>query len=240
MCDAWTWDNPLCRRILCSFSPSSAPFASSHHQLCHIVSVDASGNIVLYCLVLAGAFCLSLTPYSTIPVTPLFAFCSSASLLVLYTASTLYHSFFALMVTRYVFEVLDKCAIYILIAGSYTPYLQICLHDKPKWSVYLLAFIWLCAIMGVSVEACFPAWKHKPKFSLSMYLGMGWACMVCMPDLIGVVPPITLYLVVMGGVAYTGGVPFFIRNNNLDHSVWHLFVLAGSVFHWFGVYIIAK
>ena len=170
----------------------------------------------------------------------LFAFCSSTSLLVLYTASTLYHSFFALMVTRYVFEVLDKCAIYILIAGSYTPYLQICLHDKPKWSIYLLAFIWLCAIMGVGVEACFPAWKHKPKFSLSMYLGMGWACMVCMPDLIGVVPPITLYLVVMGGVAYTGGVPFFVRNNNLDHSVWHLFVLAGSVFHWFGVYIIAK
>ena len=60
MCDAWTWDNPLCRRILCSFSPSSAPFASSHHQLCHIVSVDASGNIVLYCF----DFCFSLTPYS--------------------------------------------------------------------------------------------------------------------------------------------------------------------------------
>jgi len=164
----------------------------------------------------------------------------STSLLVLYLASTLYHSFFALMVTRYVFEVIDKCAIYILIAGSYTPYLQICLHDKPKWSVYLLAFIWLCAIMGVSVEACFPAWKYKPTFSLSMYLGMGWACMVCLPDLIEVVPMVTLHLLVMGGVAYTGGVPFFVRNNNLDHSVWHLFVLAGSIFHWCGVYIIAK
>lgn len=124
---------------------------------------------------------------------------------------------FALMVTRYVFEVLDKCAIYILIAGSYTPYLQICLHDKPKWSIYLLAFIWLCAIAGVSVEACFPAWKYKPTFSLSMYLGMGWACVVCLPDLIEVVPQVTLHLLILGGVAYTGGVPFFVRNNNLDH-----------------------
>ena len=142
---------------------------------------------------------------------------SSTSLLVLYTSSTLYHSFFALMITRYVFEVLDKCAIYILIAGSYTPYLQICLHDKPKWSIYLLAFIWFCAIAGVSVEACFPAWKYKPTFSLSMYLGMGWACVVCLPDLIEVVPQVTLHLLILGGVAYTGGVPFFVRNNNLDH-----------------------
>jgi len=163
----------------------------------------------------------------------------STSLLVLYTSSTLYHSFFALQVTRYVFEVLDKCAIYILIAGSYTPYLQIALSDKPIWSIYLLAFIWLCCIAGVSVEAFFPSWEHKSKFSLSMYLGMGWACMVCLPDLVEVIPSSTVNLLVLGGVGYTSGVPFFVRNNNLDHSIWHCFVLAGSIFHWCGVFIIS-
>lgn len=144
----------------------------------------------------------------------------SISLLVLYTSSTLFHSFFALQVTRYVFEVLDHCAIYILIAGSYTPYLQIALWDKPIWSIYLLAFIWLCCICGVSVEAFFPTWVHKPKFTLAMYLGMGWSCVVCLPDLVEVIPPSTINLLVLGGVGYTSGVPFFVRNNNLDHSIW--------------------
>jgi hemolysin III len=159
----------------------------------------------------------------------------STSLLVLYTSSTLYHSFFALQGTRYIFEVLDKCAIYILIAGSYTPFLQVVGHSK-LWSVYLLGFIWICCLCGVSVEAFFPTWKHKGLFSLAMYLGMGWSCVVCMPELVGILPPGVVNLLVLGGVGYTAGVPFFVRNNNLDHSIFHLFVLAGSMFHWFGIY----
>jgi hemolysin III len=160
----------------------------------------------------------------------------STSLIVLYTSSTLYHSFFSMQNTKYIFEVLDKCAIYILIAGSYTPFLQVAgqsLGDLGKW---LLAFIWTCCVCGITVEAFFPLWAYKGLFSLAMYLGMGWSCVVCMPELVGILPSHAVNLLVLGGVGYTAGVPFFVRNNNLDHSIFHLFVLAGSIFHWFGIF----
>lgn len=161
----------------------------------------------------------------------------STSLVVLYLSSTLYHSFFAFLRTRYIFQVFDKCAIYILIAGSYTPFLTIVLHHKPLWSGSLLAFMWTCALSGIGVEAFCPVWKFRPTFSLAMYLGMGWTCLVCMNDFWEMLPTNALYLIVAGGVAYTGGVPFFVRNNNLDHSIWHVFVIAGSLFHWLSVYL---
>jgi hemolysin III len=160
----------------------------------------------------------------------------SISLLCLYVSSTLYHSFFAFRTTKHVFAVMDKCAIYILIAGSYTPFLRIALVGHPLWSVWLLAFIWACCICGMFVEAFFHQWKYKGHFSLAMYLGMGWSCMVCLPELIAVLPQGAISLLVLGGVGYTSGVPFFVRNNNLDHSIWHCFVLAGSMFHWLAIF----
>ena len=159
------------------------------------------------------------------------------SLLVLYISSTLYHSFFALKYTRYIFECFDHCAIYILITGSYTPFLRIALHDKPLGSYYLLIFLYLCCFGGVMVEAFYNTWVHKPKFSLAMYLGMGWSCMICMPDMMAILPKEAINLILLGGLGYTAGVPFFVRNNNLDHSIWHCFVLAGSVMHWLCIYV---
>jgi hemolysin III len=70
-----------------------------------------------------------------------------------------------------------------------------------------------------------------------MYLGMGWSCALCFPTFIEVLPKEAVQLIVLGGVAYTGGVPFFVRNNNLDHSIWHCFVMAGGLLHWLAVYI---
>jgi hemolysin III len=161
----------------------------------------------------------------------------TTSLLVLYLSSTLYHSFFILQHTKYVFMVFDKCAIYILIAGSYTPFMKILFHDQAIWSVGLLGFIWMCCFLGISVEAFAPAWKHKKLFSLAMYLGMGWAALACMPQMNERLPQAAMNCLILGGVGYTAGVPFFIRNNNLDHAIWHLFVMAGSIFHWFCVYL---
>lgn len=160
----------------------------------------------------------------------------SASLLLLYTSSTLYHSFFALRTTRSIFAIFDLCAIYILIAGSYTPFLQIALYDYPFASVYLFRFIWICAFCGISVEAFSKKWRYKQKFSLVMYLVLGWSCMVCMPSMVQTMPYDALKLIVLGGIAYTAGVPFFVRNNNLDHMIWHCFVLMGSFFHWWSIY----
>lgn len=72
---------------------------------------------------------------------------------------------------------------------------------------------------------------------LILLSGMGWSCLICMRDLIAALPGGAMYYLVAGGVAYTSGVPFFVRNNNLDHSIWHCFVLAGSIFHWLCVYL---
>lgn len=159
----------------------------------------------------------------------------SASIIVLYASSTLFHSFFALRGTKIIFQVFDRCAIYLLIAGSYTPFLMIALHHEPRWSFNLLVFIWTCAVSGILVEAFCRTWEHKSKFSLAMYLGMGWSCLVCsefgrcrfflvrciaigvsshlfpralsaVPDLVEVVPKEALALMVAGGLAYTGGV----------------------------------
>lgn len=159
------------------------------------------------------------------------------SLVCLYLSSTLYHSFFSTVNTRYVFKVMDKCAIYILIAGSYTPLLQILLIDEPVYSYGLLGFLWLCGGLGISVEAMYPTWKWKGKFSLSMYLAMGWSALVCLPEMKDRLPVECVYLLFLGGVGYTAGVPFFVRDNNLDHAIWHLFVLSGSMLHWFGIYL---
>jgi hemolysin III len=124
-----------------------------------------------------------------------------------------------------------------LIAGSYTPFLQILFADKPIWSVGLLGFIWLCGVLGIMVEAFYPTWRYRPMFSLTMYLGMGWAAMICLPDMAERLPQGCINYLVLGGVGYTAGVPFFVRDNNLDHAIWHLFVMSGSIFHWVGIYV---
>lgn len=160
----------------------------------------------------------------------------SFSLLVLYTSSTLYHSFFALKNTRYIFEVLDKCAIYILIAGSYTPFLAITLIHHMHLMVFILCFIWFACLVGIYVEYSFPTWRQKGNFGLAMYLGIGWVAVLVPRDVVDTVAQGAVNLIVLGGVGYTAGVPFFLRNNFLDHSIWHLFVLAGSFFHWAAAY----
>ena len=138
----------------------------------------------------------------------------STSLVVLYTSSTLFHSFFTMRGTKWIFEVLDKCAIYILIAGSYTPFLQIVLAHEPLYSIHLLAFLWILCCLGIGVELCLPGWQHKGKFSLAMYLGMGWSALVCLPEVARILPKEAIHLMVEGGVAYTAGVPFFVRDNS--------------------------
>ena len=159
----------------------------------------------------------------------------SASLIVLFSCSTLYHSFFALTRVRFIFRVFDRCAIYLLIGGSYSPLLNIALqkHDYTK----LLWFIWTYGCCGMVTEATLWNWKHKSKFSLAMYFGIAWSCIVCVPDLIESLPPQAMWLLAAGAVAYTSGVPFFVRNTNLDHSIWHVFVLAGATLHWLSVYL---
>ena len=159
----------------------------------------------------------------------------SLSLFILYLSSTLFHSFFALQTTRHIFATLDHCAIYILIAGSCTPFLMIPYTDE-AWASYLLIFMWVCCFSGVGVSAMFPNWPLKRNFCLSMYLGMGWGALACIPYMQKTMPMEAINSIFLGGVGYTSGIPFFVRNKNMDHAIWHVFVLAGSIFHWIGIY----
>mmetsp|Transcript_12605 Transcript_12605/g.21925 ORF Transcript_12605/g.21925 Transcript_12605/m.21925 type:complete len:490 (+) Transcript_12605:97-1566(+) len=158
------------------------------------------------------------------------------SLCALFLASTLYHSFFSLKATRIIFSVLDHSAIYLLIAGSYTPILAILFADKPKYSQGLLGVMWTLCIIGISATAILPETSFKMVLSLSLYLGMGWAAALICGDMKQRLTSIGLQMLVGGGVLYTVGVPFFIRNRQTigvpDHTIWHMFVLAGAFTHY--------
>ena len=218
-----------------------------HHDM-HAMTVDLEGNLVLQevmngvthglgtLLALLGCQFMSARTAGMSQRHVVSCGVYSASLLVLYSSSTLYHSFFSMRTVKWIFEIMDKSAIYILIAGSYTPFLQITLPDMPIFSEFLLAFLWICCVLGIGVEACFPTWKYRTYFSLAMYLSMGWSALVCLPEVAAAMSPTGFNLIILGGVAYTAGVPFFVRNNNLDHAIWHVFVLAGSIIHWLSIY----
>jgi len=163
----------------------------------------------------------------------------AASLVLLYITSTLYHSFFMLYSTQYVFHILDQCAIYVLIAGSYTPVLAVTLHAQPHWSQGLLSFMWVVCVCGLFHTSC-NFGPYKGKISLLLYLLMGWAALICIQDVSRTMPAGGLWWMVTGGVIYTAGVPFFALDRDpstsMLHVIWHIFVMAGSFAHWWMVF----
>lgn len=153
------------------------------------------------------------------------------SLVLEYTASTLYHSF-PWPNTKHVFKVLDHAGIYLLIAGSYTPFLLVTMRSEGGW--WLFAVVWGLAIAGISAEA---AWTYRPRWvSAAVYLGMGWLIVAAMRPLVANLDPTGLWLLVAGGLAYTLGTIFYVMKRvPYMHAVWHVFVLAGSICHFLAV-----
>jgi len=155
-----------------------------------------------------------------------------ASLILLYTASTLYHAFPWPRI-KAVFQQLDHAAIYILIAGTYTPFALINLRDEWGWT--LLGVAWGIALVGVVLELSLK--KRIGWLSLTLYLGMGWMAIIAINPMINNVDTGGLMLLVAGGLAYTFGVIFYVwKSLPYHHAIWHLFVLAGSVFHFFSIF----
>ena len=155
-----------------------------------------------------------------------------ASLILLYTASTLYHAFPWPRV-KALFQQLDHAAIYILIAGTYTPFALINLRGAWGWT--LLGIVWGIALIGVVLELAMT--KRIKWLSLSLYLGLGWMALIAIKPMIDNVDFGGLMLLVAGGLAYTFGVIFYVRKSlPYHHAIWHLFVLAGSVFHFFSIF----
>ena len=151
-----------------------------------------------------------------------------ASLFLLYTMSTLYHSLRGR--AKQVFMKLDHVAIYLLIAGSYTPFTLVTLRGAWGWTLFVI--IWGLAIVGIVVDS-----RHQEgsrALQMVIYLLMGWLILVAMYPLIQSLPTGALALLVLGGVFYTSGMIFYALDERMKHShgIWHLFVLAGSVSHF--------
>jgi hemolysin III len=150
------------------------------------------------------------------------------TLILLYTASTLYHGIQHSRV-KAAMRVLDHSAIFLLIAGTYTPFTLVNLRGPWGWSLFGL--IWGLALLGVLFQVTLL--RRWVGLSLGLYVGMGWAVIVAAKPLLETVPPQGLALLLLGGLSYTGGIVFYVWHRlPYHHAVWHLFVLAGSVCHF--------
>ena len=154
-----------------------------------------------------------------------------ATLVILYLASPLYHGFQHPRVKR-VFKVIDHASIYLLIAGTYTPFLLVRVRSAPGWT--LLIIVWGLAILGVGFKAVFV--NRFQKFSVLTYILMGWLSVVAGKEMLVNIPAGGLIWLAVGGVVYTVGVFFYvIKRIPYNHAIWHLFVLGGSICHFFGI-----
>jgi hemolysin III len=155
-----------------------------------------------------------------------------ASLITLFTASMLYHAVQAPRIKR-MFEILDQSAIYLLIAGTYTPFTLVAIRSALGWALF--GVIWGLAVAGIAVTWWFPAEKLKLFSSLS-YLAMGWLIVIGARPLLEKLPMPGILWLTAGGVLYSVGVPLFLfKKMPFAHTAWHLFVLAGSVCHYVAV-----
>ncbi len=154
-----------------------------------------------------------------------------STLLLEYTASTLYHSFPQPNV-KHVFKILDHAGIYLLIAGTYTPFTLVTIRESGGWVVF--AVVWTAALVGISMEAF---WTYRPRWvSVVVYLAMGWAIVGAIQPLLATLDPTGVWLLIAGGLAYTVGTIFYIlKRVKYMHAVWHVFVLAGSICHFLAI-----
>ena len=155
-----------------------------------------------------------------------------ASLVMLYCMSTLYHAI-TNRTARKVFRVFDHTSIFFLIAGTYTPICLVTLNGGLGWTLF--GIVWAMAVLGIVLNAI-NVDKFR-KFSLVCYIGMGWAVLIGIKTVIEKLPTEGFQLLLWGGVLYTVGVIFYaLKKFRYMHCVWHFFVLAGSILHFFCIY----
>jgi hemolysin III len=152
-----------------------------------------------------------------------------ASLVVMYGSSTLYHAVKRPSLKK-VFQTFDHASIYFLIAGSYTPISLVILRDGWGWSIF--GVNWFIAIVGIFLKFAYPG--RFEKLSLVLYVVMGWMIVIAFEPLVAHMPTAGLIWLVGGGLFYSFGVVFYLKDHKpYFHTVWHLFVLAGSLCHFF-------
>lgn len=154
-----------------------------------------------------------------------------ASLIILYTMSTLYHAISNERAKRF-FRIMDHNTIFFLIAGTYTPFTLVSLRGKVGW--VLFGVVWLSAIIGIALNSIDLEKFRKP--SVVCYVMMGWVIIFAVKPMLSAVPKNSLIFLLVGGILYTVGIIFYaLKKLRYFHSVWHLFTVAGSIFHYFSV-----
>lgn len=194
-------------------------FNSVSHGVGALLSIAGCVVLIVLCAVHKGAMeVVSASVYG-------------ASLIILYTMSTLYHAITNEKAKK-VFRILDHDTIYLLIAGTYTPITLCILQGALGWAIFGL--IWGAAIIG-TVFSTINLEKFR-KFSTLCYVAMGWGIIFAIKPLIENCPTITIVFLIIGGLFYSVGVFFYSKKQyKYFHSIWHLFVVAGSIFHYFSI-----
>jgi len=156
------------------------------------------------------------------------------SLVLLYLCSTLYHAM-GLNRAKQVFRVFDHCSIFLLIAGTYTPFTLLVVGGT--WGLGIFIAVWLCAVLGIVLNAV--SIKRFKAFSMASYIGMGWCIVLVFGRLSAALPELCTYLLLLGGLLYTFGAVIFKFGGKVGymHALWHLFVLGGSIAHFFAIFL---
>lgn len=159
------------------------------------------------------------------------------SQILLYLSSSLMHSFAALPRIRYYLRIIDQCFIYLLIAGTYTPVTMVAMGDRWGWIVF--SVVWSVALLGILIKVF--VFREHHIISDLLYIPMGWIILVALRPLMAVVPREFMMWMLAGGLSYTLGVVFYAwRRLPFGHTIWHLFVIGGSVsfFMGFSLYLV--
>lgn len=152
-------------------------------------------------------------------------------LIIAYTMSSLYHAL-THKGAKKVFRIFDHCSIFLLIAGTYTPFTLVTLRGAIGWTLF--GIVWASAVLGIVLNSI--SIEKFQKFSMICYVGMGWAIVGAIMPLMNALDVKGMILLVLGGISYTVGIIFYrMKSVPYMHAVWHLFVLAGSILHYFSI-----
>lgn len=153
------------------------------------------------------------------------------SLIVLYAMSTLYHAVTDIK-TKKILRVLDHSSVFLLIAGTYTPYTLVTIKGTMGWVIF--GIVWGSAILGIALNAV--SIEKFKGVSMILYIASGWAAVIGIKPIVENMAPNGVILLFLGGVFYTGGIVFYaLKKHRYFHGIWHIFVLAGSVCHYFSL-----
>ena len=194
-------------------------FNSVSHGIGGLLSIAGTVVLIVFCAVYSDAWAVvSASIYG-------------ASLIILYTMSTLYHAITNNKAKNF-FRIMDHDTIFFLIAGTYTPFTLVTLRGPVGW--VLFGIVWGAAIIGIVLNSIDLERFRKP--SVICYILMGWAIIFAIKPMINALPSVSLIFLLTGGIFYTVGIIFYaLKKVKWFHSVWHLFTIAGSVFHFFSI-----